>query len=161
MMEKRRLLKIRKAVFSWPYNLIFILTLISYLFLTVYVNELHVTAETLFNTAKSFLIPFLTAHIIIALLVPITIILIVLRVRELQEINSIAKGGSVSLIGTFIGILGGACPGCFAGLLPAIVGIFGSSFALTDLPFFGLEIQMLSIILLIISISILTKDISC
>jgi hypothetical protein len=160
-MEKERIRKIKKAIFSWPHNLIFILIVLAYLALTVYSNELYITFINILGYRKSFLIPFLISQLFIALLVPLTINLSILKIKEVQKINSIITGTSSSFLGTFFGVLGGACPGCFAGLLPTILGIFGISFSLIDLPLQGLEIQLVSIALLMFSTYLLTNPYNC
>ena len=57
--------------------------------------------------------------------------------------------------------MGGACSACFVGLFPAVLGLFGVTASLTDLPFKGVELQIGSIILLGISIVLLSKPSVC
>ena len=161
MNTQDRIRKIKRAILKWPYNLIFILVLVTYLFLTIYINELYVTFATLFDYRKSFLIPFLFFHTLIALLIPLSVNLAIMKVKEVQEINSIVKGGSASFFGVLVGILGGACPGCFAGLFPLVLGLFGVSLTLSSFPLLGLEVQIASTVLLFISIFLLTNDYAC
>ena len=61
----------------------------------------------------------------------------------------------------FAGLIGGACPGCFAGIFPAILGLFGSTGTLGILPFNGLEIQAVTILIIIFSVYMLTKPMTC
>ena len=60
-----------------------------------------------------------------------------------------------------MGILGGACPSCFVGLFPAVIGLFGISASLSSLPLFGIEIQVVSAILLLLSLFFLTGNNVC
>src|SRR3989344_5794789 len=68
----------------------------------------------------------------------------------------------IIFLGVVGGLVGGACPGCIAGFLPAMLGLFGVvGFSLYNLPFRGLEIQVLSIVLLIIGSLLLSRDLTC
>ena len=69
--------------------------------------------------------------------------------------------GSIGFLGVTGGILGGACPGCFVGLFPAFLGLFGMTATLSILPFNGLEIQVASTALLLFSSYFLTKPLTC
>jgi len=73
-----------------------------------------------------------------------------------------AEGPEEPTPGWFIGVLGGACPGCIVGLFPAVLGIFGGAAAGLDiLPFNGLELQVGSAALLIMSVWFLSKPAVC
>ena len=84
-----------------------------------------------------------------------------------QKLNSILPNPIpiyfqvIHALGIFAGVLGGACPGCFVGLFPAVLGLFGVTASLSVLPFYGLEIQAASIVLLIVAIFFLTKETVC
>jgi len=123
------------------------------------VNKTYVTLPTLFTAYRiSFVIPFIALSLITALLVGVNINLIILKFKEIKLLSGI--GGTASL-GLFGGILGGACPGCLVGLFPAFIGLFGVSATLSNLPLFGLEVQIASAGFLILSMFLLTKDVTC
>ena len=102
--------------------------------------------------------PYLAFGIIIALLVAVSISLGYMRVKELQRMSG-ASG--ITLAGVFFGVMTGACPGCLAGILPAIAGLFGGTLTLYQLPFFGMEIQLATIQIMVFAIRILAKDNTC
>jgi len=52
----------------------------------------------------------------------------------------------------------GVCPLCVTGLFPIIFGLFGLSFSLASLPFKGLEVQVVAIVLLLSSLYLLRKN---
>ena len=106
----------------------------------------------------SFVIPFIIFNFLVAFLVALNLNLVIIKFREFRIVN---KTGGVTAVGIFLGFLGGACPGCFAGILPAIVGIFGSTFVLNDLPLNGLEIQVASALILVLSTYLLTREKVC
>jgi hypothetical protein len=81
------------------------------------------------------------------------------KIKDLKTLSK--KGSSISIIAIFGTLLGGACPHCFVGLFPAIIGLFGSTMTLANLPLQGFEIQIISSIILIISIYYLQKPTTC
>lgn len=155
-----RLNKIKQAIFSSPYRYYFLITFIIYLGVAIWANQLYITGiKVLFDYKPSFLIPYLVFNLIILLLVPLIVNLVIIKIKDLRDISK--AGGSAGFLGIFAGLLGSACPGCFAGLFPAFLGLFGVSATLGNLPFYGLEIQGLSIVLLMVSVWLLTRETVC
>ncbi len=66
-----------------------------------------------------------------------------------------AKAVISGLGGTIAGVFASACPTCGAPLL----ALFGAPLALMALPFQGLEIKVLSVLLLLLSVYLLAKSI--
>ena len=160
-LKQRRLERIKNA-FKKPYIFSFIFIFLAYIGLNVYVNELHVYTDVLTSYAKWFVVPFLFFNfLLIPGLTALTINLAVLRFKEAGGFGKGAGGAGMSSAGIFGGILGGACPGCFAGLFPAFLGLFGVTATLGNLPLFGLEIQIGAAILLTVAIFLLTQDVVC
>lgn len=106
-----------------------------------------------------YAIGFVGLNIIVSSLVALNINLIIIRYKEVGGIS--VKGGGVGSLGVFGGILGGSCPACFAGVFPALMGMFGVVLTLSSLPFKGLEIQLFSVVLLLISIKMFIRDPVC
>tara|TARA_Y100000310_G_C20648240_1_gene797873 strand:+ start:162 stop:641 length:480 start_codon:yes stop_codon:yes gene_type:complete len=146
-----------KHVFGFPYFLIFIFIFLVYIFLNVFINDVYSTRSVLFNNLK-YGIPFLFFMVLVGSLIGININLIIFKFKETSLLR---KGGSLTFLGVFGGLLGGACPGCFVGLFPAFIGLFGVSASLSVLPLYGIEIQMASSVLLITSIYLLTNENNC
>lgn len=161
---KTRIKKIKNVIIKRPYVFYFIIIFLTYLGINILLNKTYITFPTIFKSYKIlFLIPFILLNLITAFLVGININLIIVKFKELKLINDIkgtTRGGIVSL-GIFGGLLGGACPGCFVGLFPAFLGLFGITMTLGNLPLHGLEIQIISSIILIISLFLLTKENKC
>ncbi|MBI2507623.1 hypothetical protein HYV89_01585 [Candidatus Woesearchaeota archaeon] len=155
---KNRFDKIKQATIKKPYLYSFIIIVLVYLSLNIIVNQVYVTLPLLFTYNLKIIIPFLFLTILTALLIATNINLIYIKFKELKDVN---KAGSLSFFGIFGGLLGGACPSCFVGLFPALLGLFGVTASLSSLPFFGLEILVGSAALLLISIYLLTKDNVC
>jgi hypothetical protein len=158
--------KIKKALLNKPYVFYFVFIFLFYIFLNVLVNQIHVTFYTLTHSRNFlFMIPyFLFNFLIVPGLVGLTVNLSIIRFKQLKELkNSKSSGDSVlGAVGVFGGILGGACPACIGGFLPAILGLIGvGGFSLSALPLDGLEIQILSSALLIWAILLLSKEPVC
>ena len=157
-MKKERIKRIKKAITKKPYVFYFIGIFLLYIAINLIVNKLYVNLNVFTSLVLWFRIPFLLFNfLIIPFLVALTINLSILRFKE----AGFGKHTSASGLGVFAGVLGGACPGCFVGLFPALLGLFGISASLSVLPLFGLEIQIFSAGFLIIAIHLLTKKIVC
>jgi|TARA_Y100000310_G_scaffold325669_1_gene389465 hypothetical protein len=157
-MVSRRLDKIKKVIVTKPYVYYFIFIFLLYIFFNVIVNKVYVTKDILIYNL-SFGIPYVFFNLLIASLVAVNINLMVLKFKELKRINNGEKG--LTSFGVFMGVLGGACPGCFVGLFPAFLGLFGVTASLSVLPLYGIEIQIVSALLLIGSAYLLTNDAVC
>ncbi|HLD97748.1 MAG TPA: hypothetical protein VI815_00310 [Candidatus Nanoarchaeia archaeon] len=158
---KQRLEKIKKAIFSWPYMLLFVIFFFVYLGINIYFNELYITLPVLFFSYKvNFIIPFLLFFILIPLLFALNVNLTVMKIKDLNTIFGVS--GGFGILGVLGGLIGGACPGCIAGIFPTVLSLLGLTGAsLNLLPFYGLELQSLSVIFLIIGVFLLSKEITC
>lgn len=163
-MKKSRKRRIKSA-FKGKYILIFLGVFLTYVGLNVYFNELYVTLGTLTNLNQYFVWPFLFFNfLLVPFLIALTMNLSILRFKEAGsgfDRKSSSRASGIGGIGAISGIIAGACPGCFVGLFPAFLGLFGISATLSSLPLFGLELQALSAGLLTFAIFLLTKDIVC
>ncbi len=160
-LNHRRLQRIKKAVLEKPYVFYFIGIFFVYVGINLWVNKLYVSLSVFTSLVLWFRIPFiLFTFLLIPALVALTMSLSIIKFREMRSVNN--KGGSgFTFVGIFGGVLGGACPGCFVGLFPAILGLFGVTASLSVLPLFGLEIQAASVALLVVAVVLLTRDTVC
>jgi hypothetical protein len=92
--------------------------------------------------------------LIIGVLVSINGVLVWERYKERRACR---EGGFLASAGIVGGLITGVCPLCVGGLFPLIFGLLGISFSLGVLPFKGIEIQVLAIVLLVVSIRMLGK----
>jgi len=160
--EQYQWYKIKKLIDTVKTKYIqFILFFAGYILLEIIINKINVTLPNLFSSFRLwYSISFISLNLlIIPTLVSLTLIISIEKIRDLRSIK--ASKGIAPLFATFTSLLGGACPGCFVGLFPAFMGIFGSTLQLRDLPFAGLEIQVVSGIILIISLGYLTRKTVC
>ncbi|HLC63613.1 MAG TPA: hypothetical protein VJJ21_04825 [Candidatus Nanoarchaeia archaeon] len=149
--------KLKEAV-SGKYLLLFFLFFFAYLGLNFWINQIYVTLPTLLYNNLRIIIPYIVFTLIVAGLTALTLNLIIIKTRELKRIR---KSSGFAALGLFGGLLGGACPSCFVGLFPAVMGLFGVTANLSRLPFFGVEILIGSAALLILSVFLMTKDNVC
>lgn len=145
--------KIKESIKHRPF--LFSFVFIAYILLNLFLNKTYITLPGILNNL-GFGIPFLLFGIFIPLLVAINVNLIFCKVDEMRMINK----GTLA-IGAFIGLIGGTCPGCYVGLFPAVLGLFGISASLSIFPLYGFEIQAISAILLTLSTYYLTRNHVC
>lgn len=127
--------------------------------LNVYFNELYVVGLSIFRFNPFISVPYIVLIVLNTLLVGITFTLSYVRFTELGLVSPNAT--ITSFLGSFFALITGACPGCISGLLPVFAGAFGSSLNLNSFPLYGLEIQILSSLLLLFGVYQLSKDVVC
>jgi len=149
-----RLEKIKKAV-SGRYLIYFLVFTGLFIGLNIYFNKLDVTLPPMLSSNPKLGVPVLLFIVLVAVLVALNINLMIFKFKEVRGLSK--KGSGLTTLGIFGGLLGGACPGCIVGLFPAFLGLFGISATLAMLPFYGMEIQAASAVLLTISAFYLTK----
>ena len=147
--------RIKKANFQRPYIFFFILFFILYFVIDVFVNEIFVVGLNFFHYNLLIIIALLILNIIVASLFAITINLMIYRYKESKNLR---KEYGIAPVGMLAGLMGGLCPGCFAGLFPAFLALFGVTLTLTTLPLFGGELLIIAIIIFSISIYLLGKE---
>ena len=160
-LNSRRFQRIKRAILEKPYIFYFIGIFLIYIAINLIVNQLYVNLSVFTSLVLWFRIPLiLFGFLLIPVLVALTINLSIIKFREMRQVKGKSSGG-FTFLGMFGGVLGGACPGCFVGLFPAFLGLFGITASLSILPFYGLEIQAASIGFLVVAVILLTRDTVC
>ncbi len=154
-------MKILKTIRERPYSLLFwplsglylVLILGSYLYM--YDGQLNVfyTSFPAWYTITTTLLTF-----IISLLGGTVMTLFIAKLHEFR-----AGSAGVGILGMLVGSLSAGCPGCFFGLFPFLLSLFGITGTLALLPLKGIELQLITVLLLIVSIVLLERDagVSC
>lgn len=150
--------RIKNSITKKPYVYSLPLIFLGYLLINVWINKWHITLPGIFKTNLWITGPYFVFSLIIAFLVALALNLAHLRIVELQHVS---KASSITFFGAFFGVLTGSCPGCLVGIFPAVIGIFGGTFSQADLPLYGIEIQLITILLMIFAIRTLSKDHTC
>ncbi len=148
-----------RAVFSSVnYLLLFLFFIVLYLGINVWANRFY----EVIGVFLSFRLSFVIAYALITLLIGAGIALTwTIIAYKLKQMVSVRKDAGMTAVGIFGGLLGGACPGCFVGLFPTLAGVFGITATLSSLPFFGFEIQVLTLIIVLITLYIISNPLTC
>ncbi|MDO8508650.1 MAG: hypothetical protein Q7S27_03110 [Nanoarchaeota archaeon] len=96
----------------------------------------------------------ITFSLIIGIFVALNSVLLYIKYKERQKCKNQTVLAGLGAIG---GLATGFCPLCVTGLLPLILGLLGITFSFASLPFNGLEIQLLVIIILFSSYKMIKK----
>ncbi|HVY01992.1 MAG TPA: hypothetical protein VHA12_04480 [Candidatus Nanoarchaeia archaeon] len=157
----KEILFIYKEIFKeWKYPFIVLATsFIFYIISSILFQFQYVSLESLKNL-EILLLAFytfssttiFTSTIIIALLTGILISLLTYRFDNIKKYSE-ERIGIISSIGIFFGLAAPGCASCGAGLAAAL----GLGTILAKLPFHGIEISFIAIILLIFSIYKISK----
>ena len=141
------------------YFFLFLLILSVYVAVNIWINQFSETIPVLLSFRLSFVIPYLVLSIIIGILVALNLTVLIYKIREVRAINK--EQTSATAVGMLGGLLGGACPGCFVGLLPTLAGVFGITISLSSLPFLGFEIQIPTLLILLVTLYIAAQPLTC
>jgi len=155
MSLRGRLERIYASSFRSKNLFYFFILFFLYLAITTTINKFYIILPGLLHNNLWITIPFITLNILIAILFAITINLSIYRYKESKKIR---KHAGLAPVGVFLGVLGGMCPGCFAGLFPTFFALFGITTTLTIFPLFGAELLLLALILMGLSIWFLSND---
>ncbi len=160
-LAQRRFKRIKRGITEKPYVFYFIGIFLIYIAINLAINQIYNFLPVFTSLALWFRVSFLLfTFLLIPGMAALTINLSIIKFKEMRAVSS-KGGGGFTFAGMFGGILGGACPGCFVGLFPAFLGLFGITASLSILPFYGLEIQAASAGFLIVAIILLTRDTVC
>jgi len=155
-----RLKKIKDLLKQKSYFKIFLMTFIFYLILSGYLIYYFFNGFYLFFNYSIKYYPWLNIlfTLILALLFGINLALIIFRFKEVRKYNNESGTGIFTSV---LSLFSAGCPVCSFTILSFLIPGISVTFSLAILPFKGLEIQLLGILLLIISIFILTKENVC
>lgn|SRR3989344_5563820 len=145
-------------VFKKPYSYWTISIFLAYMVLNIFISGFYKTIQLIFIYAQTVNWFELSISIIFSLTIGILVAINAVYGYILyKERKKCLEGNTLTGIGTLGGLVAGVCPLCVTGLFPLIFGLFGLSFSLASLPFKGLEVQAVVIILLLISLYMLRK----
>ena len=154
---KERFNRIKSVLKQRKYFLIFLFTAILYLWAYYFIINYFLDGFSRFftNYVKSYAYTAFGLNVIVALMLGLNMSLLI---YSLKEFAADKKSSAMSGFGIFAAALANGCPGCYAGLFPLFLSIFGVSATLSVLPFNGLELQALSAGLLGMSIFLLSGN---
>ena len=154
-LEKQKM----KRVFQKPYLYWFIGIFFLYLVLDILISGFYDTIPLIVNYASTVnwfklgMSLFLT--LLIGFLVALNFVYVYILYKERKQCK---EGKTLAAAGGVGGLVVGVCPLCVTGLVPLIFGLFGVTFSFASLPFEGVEIQILVVLVLLISLKVLNRN---
>lgn len=136
---RSRYLTVRTILSHTTYKLIFLIILIMYFAFNFWINQFYTLIQNILHYNLAFVIPFFSLAVFIGIGIALSLTIVIYK---FTQIMSFQKEAGMTAVGGFLGLLGGACPGCFVGLLPSLAAVFGLTVTLGTLPFLGFELQV-------------------
>ena len=147
-----------KNVFKKPYTYWLSGIFILYITIAVVISQFYITVQYIPRYLDTIKWTELAMGVILTLIIAILVATnsVFLYIKYNQRKNT-KKPMVITSLGTIGGFAGGVCSACVSGLFPFIFALFGVTFTWTFLPFNGLEVQGLSIVLLSLSLYFLAR----
>ncbi len=160
MQYKQRIKRIKHILQERKYFLIFICIAIAYTLLSLYlINSFFAGIENFLNYDKLWYVLLNFAAIaIVSFLLGLNI---ALNIHRFNEMKTISKYSTIGIFGSFFSFLGIGCPSCSLSIASTLIPSLGSFIVIGSLPLKGLEIQILSIAILLLSLYFVTKENTC
>jgi len=139
-------------IFKKPYIYWAILIFVIYLALNIVFSGFYTTIKLIIVYANT--VDWLKLGISIILTLTIGFLVAVNSViayAKYKERKKCKEGVATASVGTIGGLIVGVCPLCVTGLFPLIFSALGLGFSFASLPFGGIEMQVLVVIILGIS----------
>lgn len=147
-----------KSLFKKPYVYFVILIFLIYIALNVILSGFYNTIPLILKYAATVnwlkLVISILLTLAIGIFVSLNLVLVFIKYNERRKCRKESLLTGAGLVG---GIATGVCPLCVAGIFPLLLSLFGISFSFASLPFQGVEIQLLVLILLIVGFVNLKK----
>jgi len=149
---------IRTVLSSKAYLLLFVALIIGYFALNLWINQFYEILPFFLSYRLSFIIPYFLLTLLIGIGIAMNLTVIFYKLRQVM---SVQKDLGMTAFGAIGGMMGGACPGCFVGLLPTVAGVFGVTVTLSSLPFLGFEIQIPTLLVVGGTLYVVAKPLTC
>lgn len=147
-----------RILFKKPYFYFVVLVFFIYIILDVVLSGFYNTVPLILVYAKTVnwfkLIISLLLTLTIGILIAFNSVLVYIKYKERKRCKEEITLSSIGAVG---GLVTGVCPLCVTGIIPLTLSFIGISFSLASLPFQGIEIQVLVVIILLISLYLLKK----
>ena len=142
-----------KRIFKKPYIYWVIGIFLVYMILNILVSQFYITVQYIPYYLKTInwseLILGAIFSLTIGILISINTVYTYIRYKERKKYKA---EGALTCAATIGGFATGVCSACVTGLIPLIFSLLGISFSWGALPFKGLEVQALVIIVLLASL---------
>ena len=149
---------IRTVLSSRVYLALFFVFLAVYFSLNFWINQFYEILPFFLSYRLSFVLPYILLTGLIGIGIALNLTIIAYKIKQMLGLK---KEVGMTAFGAIGGMLGGACPGCFIGLLPSLAGVFGLTVTLSSLPFLGFEIQIPTFLLVAGGLYIISNPLTC
>ena len=150
-----------KKLFKTPYVYWFAGIFILYLIINLLISGFYETIPLIIANAKTISWFKLSISLALSFAIGFFVAVNSIYIYMIYNQRKTCKiGATTTSLGTLGGLITGFCPVCITGLFPLIFSFLGVSFSLASLPFQGIEIQLVVLILLIISYKSIEKEIN-
>lgn len=147
-----------RRVFSRPQVYYLLIIFLSYSVINYFTSGFNKTLSVVIIYLSSVDITKLVLSAILSLMIGLLIAInAVITYMKYKERMDCKNSVGLTSIGTIGGLATGVCPLCITGLFPLIFGLFGVTFSYATLPFQGIEIQVLVIVILFVSLLLLIR----
>lgn len=147
-----------RHLFKKPYIYWLFAIFIVYILINILLSGFYNTIPLILKYASTVNWLKLTISIILTLAIGVFVslnsVLVYIKYKERKTCKNESLLTGAGLVG---GIATGVCPLCVAGIFPLLLSLLGISFSFASLPFQGIEIQILVLILLIVGFVNLRK----
>ena len=144
----------RKPYIYWTIGIFFL-----YVILNLILSGFYKTLKLILIYASTVdwfkLFISVSLSLIIGMLIAVNAVYLYIRHNERKIC---LESRSITGIRAIGGLATGFCPLCVTGLFPLMLGFFGVSFSFATLPFGGIEIQALAVLMLLFSLRLLLKQ---
>ena len=141
-----------KEIFKKPYIYFVILVFLIYISIDILISGFYDTIPLILiyaNTVNWFKLSLsLLFTLTIGIFIALNTVILYLRFKERKKCK---KEITINSIGGIGGLVTGVCPLCVTGIIPLILGFIGISFSFASLPFGGVAIQVLVVIILLLN----------
>ena len=147
-----------RLVFQKPHTYWLLGIFLAYAVISLLISGFYNTIPAIIANASTVNWPKLSLSLLFSLtigaLVAINSVYLFILYRARLQCRSAT---TLTSVGATAGLITGVCPLCVTGLIPLLFGLFGVSFSLGSLPFQGLEVQVLTVLLLSLSLYFIAK----
>ena len=147
-----------KSIFKRPYIYWFLGIFLLYLVLNIFISGFNDTIPLIIAYASTINWVKLGISLVLTLAIGFLVALNAVYAYILyKERKSCKEGKALAVTGGVGGLVVGICPLCVTGLVPLVLGFLGIGFSFASLPFEGIEIQVLVVVVLLASLHFLRK----
>jgi len=131
---------------------------VAYMALNVTLSQFYITVRFMHYYAQTLNWPELVLSALFSIAIGALIAMnAALGYIRMRERGPAVKEGALACAGTFAGLSTGVCSACVTGFAPVVLSALGLTAGFVGLPFKGIEIQVLTILVLSVNLRLLGR----